>query len=660
MNKRLPILMLFGLVLLLTCLPAIAQIRRSYRGALDGQRWRRAQDYRGSRRGYGGFYGEPGTGILGSSIYTGGPPHGTQRSSPGRGGIQNPSGRSAMMAPSMRQTRVYTPMTPLTVTSASGGPTALAVSQSLLADSQIIAATTALAEGAQQPITVTRPPVTSLAPPEPGAYRTAMLKAETALKQKDYAVAIDSFQAAQRASDDAEETLLSLAHAQLAAADGSYAKAASYLGQAIHAFPALPLARVHPKDFYGDPAEYDRILTALTEHVRANADDAEAMFVLGYLHWRDHKSAEAMDLLGDALVSSKDDELGESIDLLLQGMGASSEAIMSAGPPMQEPVDYPWAGVRLALPTEARQDRLSHINRVMTADAGTADDPQRIALSVYPIAEGVELQAVMASVTKYMNDQLGITNVTPETDAVVPFLDSTAAVNVLSCDYSGKRIVGARVCFIRESPSSGGQRLAYVLTMAVLEERSDELLPALAAVARSIELTDFSQPIDLPISFVGPRIADPQLGYSLRQPAGWVGSFDHRGFSMGQFDFTKGGAISPRVEVVVLTIPADQTPESFGKQAIEAKVAEGYEMTVLSHGQAELAGLEGYEFAVAKRSGETKSIEIARFTLVPLDDDQQRLYALVVRCQGATEAQARTVLDAIASEFTLRPPDATE
>jgi len=195
-----------------------------------------------------------------------------------------------------------------------------------------------------------------------------------------------------------------------------------------------------------------------------------------------------------------------------------------------------------------------------------------------------------------------------------------------------------------------------------LADEADTLLPTMAAVARSVEYVDFERPVDQPVPEHGRDVTDPHLGFTIRQPAGWVGAQTHRGFTMGQFDCLQGGVVTPSAEVIVLDLSSEHTAESFGRQAIEAKAEEGQEITVLSHGPTEMANANAYEFVIKKdvptadgRPGESW-IEIGRLIVIRGTGGRQRLYALVVRCRSATPRAAMSVMDAIAPTFSLSAP----
>ncbi|MHC4985418.1 MAG: hypothetical protein ACYTFO_04600, partial [Planctomycetota bacterium] len=604
-----------------------------------------------------------GGGVLGSSMYSGGAPAGMTTPSGGGSGDHTSRQQTPSGIGTVRQVQVYDPMAPMTVAGSASGRAAIVAASTDTVRSQIDAAA-ALGQSAETVGTVTRPNLTSLAPPDASAYQVAMLKGEQALKDIDYPAALTAFEAALVAGQGTPEVLLSLTHTYLAVSEGSYIEAAGYLGRTLDKLPTLPMARVHPKDFYAE-GEYDRILAALEAHVEANPQDHDAMLVLGYLRWRDGLIDQAVDVLGDAVVLASDNEdLSDAIDTLLKGIGAASQSLRSRGPTMQDPIAFPWAGIRLSLPEGFQPQRLVQINSILLAGGGEGQATRRISLTVFPIGPDLELWELMDSVTEHMNAQLGISNVTVENEAEVAFLDGQAAVRALSCEYGDTEIVGARACFIREldSPLIEGQRLAYVLGMGVLADDADIVLPSLAAVARSIEYVDFERPVDRPVPEHGRDVIDPHHGFSIRQPFGWVGAQTERGFTMGQFDCLQGGTVTPRVDVIVLAAGPEHTAASFGRQVIETRAAEGHEITVLSHGPTQLADRDGYEFVIKKTRPATDTqaaatwTEVGRLIVVPADNDQQRVYGLVVRCRDASDEKAVAIMDAVAPTFSLSAP----
>ena len=599
-----------------------------------------------------------GGGVLGSSIYTGGPPRGSAVRGSGSGDHR---GSTPQVTGGIRQVQVTSPVTPLTITVPVTGGASLTPAADDPTTTQVRAITTTLGQSAAEGATVTQPPLTSLAPHDPGAYQAAMLEGESALKAKDYAKALKSFEAALAPGNGAPEVQLSLAHTYLAMADGDYREPAIFLARTLNIFPALALANVHPKDFLAE-GEYDRVLAALGAHVEADPDDHIAEFVLGYLRWRDGQAAEAVDLLNQAVVNSEIEELTQAIDMLLKSIGGFRHALEADAPEMKPAADYPWAGIRLALPTNFKQERLTRINQVLLAANESENSPQQVSLAVYPIAQPIPLEDLMDSLTTHLDNQLAVTNVTVDGEAEVTIHSNRRAfVRTFTCTYQGKRIVAGRLCALREvtTPLGKTAHLAYVLGMGVLEKDADKLLPVMAAVARSSEFIDFQRPISLPVPTEGRTVLDRNFGYEIHQPDGWVGSRTQDGYSMGQFDPAMGGKVTPRVEVIFAAVTGDPTPESFGKQALETSAAKGIRKEILSQGPAMLAGREGYQFTLRKETGDPDDadpdphwIEVARLIVVP-HGSGRRVVALVVRAHQAEVEQAQAVMDSLAPTLKL-------
>ncbi|HDZ19725.1 hypothetical protein LCGC14_0015700 [marine sediment metagenome] len=645
--------------------------RRAGISGVGSRAWSPVREFRANSFGAGDLPKQQpasGGGVLGSSIYSGGPPRGS-RPRGGRGAPARAAGPGPL-SPSQRQNRVYDPIVPLTVTSTTSGAgsSAMLRAQQISTGTRPIADLTGLlARKADGKATISRPYVTSLAPAEEGMRRLAMLTGERALRSKDYKQAFASFEKAWKISHNMPEATLSLAHTYLATADGSYAKAAQYLGKTVKLFPYLPLARVHPKDFYADQAEYQRVLSELEQHVSDHPADGQALFVLAYLRWRDQDGPAALETLQAALMNTEDKQLTASIDLMLRGMGGARDAIADEGPKLQAPIDLAWAGIRLAMPEGFTADRLGEINRVLLATGGKEGEFRpKLALSVYPIGKDVDVKGLMDSVTDHLNGKLGVEDVKIVDEATVKVLDDKAFVRALTCTYLGQQVALARVCFIRDVPSPSGapagtkgRRLAYVLGAGVSDRQADQLIPMLAAVARSLAYTDIRRPVDLPVATDGHLIKDPLWGYSMRQPNGWVGSFRESGFDMGQFDLLLGGTVTPRVEIIVATIPETHTPKSFGERAIQLQIDKGNDIKILSQGPATLGGQKGHQFVMQKQTKEGEhvetSIEIGRVICVPAGDGTQRMYALVVRTRRCPEAKAVALMDQMASGFKLMP-----
>ena len=108
-------------------------------------------------------------------------------------------------------------------------------------------------------------------------------RGDDAFVRGDFAAAVAAYRAAAGKRPDDPVAALALGHGLFAA--GAYAEAAAELRRGIRLYPAMLRVRMNRRDFYGDPAVFDRQLAALERHVSASPGDRAARFVLGYNHF---------------------------------------------------------------------------------------------------------------------------------------------------------------------------------------------------------------------------------------------------------------------------------------------------------------------------------------------------------------------------------------
>jgi hypothetical protein len=288
--------------------------------------------------------------------------------------------------------------------------------------------------------------------------------------------------------------------------------------------------------------------------------------------------------------------------------------------------------------------------------AETATNPQSISLAVYPIDRDVTRASFMDHMTDRMRQHPAVRDVTNVDEAQIPFLQGRALVRMLTCKYQGADATVLRMVFLRKVKRPDGQELllGYLLGMGVLSEKEAELLPTLAAVAKSVAMTKFARPIDL-LAAGGAPVRDERHGFTIRRPAGWAGRYTERGYEMGQMDFLRAGVITPQAEVIVMQIPDTYDSKSFGEQAIRLKIREGTTMEILAQRPAKLIGKEGFQFIVRKTPADANvpTIEVGRLICLPDRPGKKKLYAIVIRCYDCPAMEAATAMDKIASGFAL-------
>jgi Tfp pilus assembly protein PilF len=608
-----------------------------------------------------------GTGPLGSSVYSGSPTYRPVSS------VAPVPQMSSPLSNSMQSVSVYTPMSPVLIAPSGGGAIVTSGGGSPTYSNPVRDMASALAEKDRQGPSITAEPLTSLAPQTPGAYRSAMLRGESQFRNGNYAEAANSFETARQLSNDAPESLLALAHVYFAKADASPDQAADYLAKALRQFPDLPLVRVRPKDFFGNTDNYAKAFARVESFVKDNPKDAAALLLLGYLQWRTGLVDEALNSLDAAMACSVQSstapsikDLTDAITVMLDGISRSGQIVLSKAPPIDPVQDYPWAGIRLGLPSGTKTDPLTSLSQVivgMTAgDGDSKNEPLQVALYAYPVGEGVTVRAFLDSMTDFLRQSPTVKDMATSAEAEVPFTTGKAWVRIFMYKQpaNDSKVAMGWVAFIREPQDKQGARIGYLLGLATGDQQADKVLPALAAICKTIALIN-------PVSFnpaadvQGSTFQDSQRAFSIVQPAGWAGRQTDKGFEMSQMDFARGNVVSPRAEVIVQTIPGSYSPQSFGQEAAQRKVPEGMTRTILSQGPATLGGQEGHQFVVSQspQEGSTgaASVLVGRLICIDKPDGNKTMYALVVDCRDTQAKDAQTLADKLASSFKILPPE---
>jgi hypothetical protein len=473
-------------------------------------------------------------------------------------------------------------------------------------------------------------------------------------------------------------------HTTFAMASDSYSQPSLYLRRILKDVPELPLVNVHPKYFYRKVETYEGDVERLAEYLEANPKDADALFIMGYIKWRDERIVEATELLGRAIANTTSEELKEAVRTLLDGMTASGKLVQRKMPEikMTQGAEYATAGIEFALPIGFQRGPLRDSSQIIraTRDTGT-ETAQSFSAQIFPVSRGVTPKAFLDFMVELVQQKLPIRDLKTTAEGEVSFPGIDAYAQSVTYSHRGIDSAAVAVCFVREvsepdaTPATEPIRLAYLLVAETTQAQSHLAGPTVAKVLETVSFVDLRRPIDMPIDSEGAALEDLRLGYTIRRPTGWSVQRNETGLVMGQVDFSLGGIASPEVKVVALSVPDTWTPKSFGEDAIKRKTEEGYEMKVLAQGPVKLAGKDGYQFVVRKTmkavpgvagtlptapiaapQAEASFVEIGRLILVPATEGEKRLYAIVLDSHNCTVEQAEAVMDKIASGFSLSEP----
>lgn len=508
----------------------------------------------------------------------------------------------------------------------------------------------------------------TLVPKVPWEYAEPLAEGEKLMRQGDYAAALAAFEKAGKFGPSQPEVLLSLMHASLALAEGSYDAPAKFLAGTIRAFPYLLLVDVHPRDFLAGSKDYEMIVDRLKAYVDANPKDAAGLFVLAYLRVRDNLVPSARRLLeqAESLIVDRDDDLARGIRVLSNSLGRAKDAEAAAEPVLGQSIALPTAGISLALPADYARQPLTHASQVLVGvqGAGGTETPRIISVVVHALDEGVSLRMALDHIMSAASADASVTGLTQLEEVEVDYQGAVALARLYSCSYMGQRAMLARLCWARDVPNAEdgtSSRILYVLAMGLLESDVEALLPTFSAVARSVSQTELVRPMAALPDAQMIRLELPQMDLSMAQPWTWIGRRTEKGYELVAADWADGGRLDPRIELLMGQAPASRTPRELGTAAMERRREEGRPVDVVSEGPCSLAGRDGYEFLVRRAAGgdegETRpAMEMARIIRIEDEGESTRIIALVLRSQTDDEQGVRKAMDVLWAGLDLAVP----
>lgn len=594
----------------------------------------------------------PGEGPLGSSIYTGG-------GSGSRGPIAvnaAPTGNESVLANQVRSVQMYTPMAPVSLSSADGANlSGYAAYMNPFRDMS-----SALDARDAQGMSIRSEKMTSLAPKTPGEYRDAMLQGESLMRQGKLQDAADSFEKARKLSSDSAESLLSLSHVYFAMGTKGYDKAAEFLAKTLEVFPDLLTVRVRPQEFYASEEDFAKNAANLDEFVKANPKDAPAMLLQAYIQYRQGQLDKASPTLKAVMALGPAKEIADGVYAMQDGITQIRQFIQSEAPKLLSARNYAWAGIGLAVPEGFKPIALNSPNQVLL---GTVQDPLRggsyqISLYAYALAEDMKLKAFMDFMSDSLKQSPSLKNMETDAEVEVPFQTGRALVRVFTYEVGSARqkTTMGWVAFSRDSKEKGVPRIGYMLGVAMNEVQADQLLPTLVAISKTVTLTAPVSPSASALAKDGQAVEDRQFGFTMFQPEGWSGRQTDKGYEMGQMDFIRG-AIIPRVEVMAQTVAATYTAQSMGEEAIQKRTPKGFIRTILSKGPAKLDGQDGYQFVVSQKpetgAAGAETILAGRLILLDLGNGSKMMFALVVNGGTMSAKEAEAFTETASSFFKL-------
>jgi len=355
--------------------------------------------------------------------------------------------------------------------------------------------------------------------------------------------------------------------------------------------------------------------------------------------------------------------------VLLACLATVPQAGRAEEPRMAPTLAFPHAGLSAALPEGfepvADGDPYLLVRAVRPAEGGQAG--LAISLSAYPVGENVTTDNYADAMAEQLAQSLAVRDLKVLKRMPLPVAGVTGSAARMSYVFRGVETLAARVYFIRES-KNGKPRVCYVLTVEAAPEQEKALLPTLAAVIQTVSFAGMQDPAELVPGALGPALADPKRGYSIRVPQGWFAALGPAGAALGQANYLRGAEPTVTLSVVTAEVPPDAAPGALCEANLEQARAEAAKrklrVELVSAGEAKLAGRDARQF-VLRQSQSAPSTQKAepdppvviaqRTCCAAAAGGGARAYSLVLICQGADAAKAAAILDAVAAGFAILP-----
>ena len=224
-------------------------------------------------------------------------------------------------------------------------------------------------------------------------------------------------------------------------------------------------------------------------------------------------------------------------------LGLAAGAVATADDSMGKPIEYPHAGVAVAVPKDFHLQNLREPFDVMSAvmtEGGKS--VQAVNLSAFPVDASVTAETFAAEMAAELKKSLAIRHL--KVLKTVKEMDVAGAKGIgqsLKYVFRGVRTAAARVYFLREL-ATAKERLCYVLTVeSAASERKGTLIKLLGDVMKTLRQIPLRQPVSLKPPPLGPPHNELRLGISVRPPRGWFVAPLPAGLQMAQTDYLLDG-----------------------------------------------------------------------------------------------------------------------
>ena len=267
---------------------------------------------------------------------------------------------------------------------------------------------------------------------------------------------------------------------------------------------------------------------------------------------------------------------------------------------MGEPVEYPHAGIAIAVPEGFTPQVLEEPFDVMRAVRMEGKEPvQAVSLSAVPVAKDATADKIAVEMFAERKSNLAIRHLTLKKKvSTMKVAGTTGTGCILEYTFRGIKTAAAEVYFTRDLPAAG-VRLCYVLSVETPLDRQAEVIPLLGEVMKknALRMIPFRRPVDIPIVTLGKSCHDHRHGFCIRPPRGWYVEEIPAGMKMAQTDYSLvGGRSMPTIHVTARDLAGEPCNVTEVRKRVSSarKLLSGCNVT--GEGDTKLAGLQARQF----------------------------------------------------------------
>jgi len=355
-------------------------------------------------------------------------------------------------------------------------------------------------------------------------------------------------------------------------------------------------------------------------------------------------------------------------------------SVFAAPDGMQDPVDYPHAGVSIALPEGFKADLVPDPVMVMRAALVKGKQAaQAVTVSAFCVAGKAAASEFADFSDNALKAQLSVRKFKTVRSIPITVAGIKGVLRLLKYTYDGDPTTAARVYFIRQLKDEGAG-ICYMLNVEVGVKHESKLTGTLGKLIKGFKLIEVQSPASIPVRLSAHKLANHRGGFSIRTPQGWFGSAVRGGVTTGQKNYLIGGADSPQIAILTASVKPDASSETFAKMVVskylQAAADPDSGVKLVSKGPAKVGARDAYQYVMritikdapatrpvkGKPDADKTGIQAVRVVCrTDSSGKSVRAYLLTLACQEDEAKFVTPWLDAIGEGFEFLPlPDAAK